>query len=708
MKKFLLTLFILLSVGVFAKPVQASGVLGDFNLGMVGYWPLNEGSGTVLRDQSGGNNTATLTSPSWSTSGKFGKALSFAGSPQIASTSLAFPSSGSISVWVFPTSYADWVSPAGWKVLATSHNGYALIDEGGSGTPGRWRAVFQPTGDATELDIVALQNITQNTWQHVVMTWSKSGTTYTVKLYLNNVLQGSGTWVGATTPNIGHFHFGNSGDYPDNYFLGKVDDVRVYNYAMTPAQISIIYKVGTPATTIGHSNNVTLSTGLVGYWPFDGNTTNWATGRTSDLSSNGVNGSLVGLSTTTSSVAGKIGGALKFSSATAQEVSLGTTPANLTFAYSQPFSISLWAKPSATVGSGVFNRMVSTSATSNKFEYFVMANNNAFSFNVGKNGIGDASVAGSTFTLGQWYHLVGVYNGTNINFYINGVSVGTAAYTFGALSNPDGILSIGGGGAAGNTFDGSIDDVRIYNRALSASEVAQLYTNGGGVIAHSNTVANSNGLLGYWTFDGPKINWVTGAITDSSGQGNTGSLVSMSTSTSPVAGKVGQGLKFNGSTSYVSTPLTYNWNANNWSIGLWASSISCPNSFCGLVGDRFGTGASNWFTFGSSGNFTGNIVVEIGPAPGAVTIDSGYNPVGKGWQYYTVTKSGTTITIYKNGVSLASGSTSGKNIGDTTNSVRIGNWFSSNQIWNGSIDDVRIYNRALSAGEVAQLFSSTK
>jgi len=184
------------------------------------------------------------------------------------------------------------------------------------------------------------------------------------------------------------------------------------------------------------------------------------------------------MSTSTSGVVGKIGQALKFNSSTAQEVSVGTAPASLAFAYNHPFSISLWAKPSATVGAGTFDRLVTIAASSGRFEYFMMANNTTFSINVGKNAIGDNSVAGATFTVGQWYHLVGVYDGSTLSLYSNGTKVGSTAYTFGAISSPDGIFSIGGAGATGNTFSGTLDDVRVYNRTLSAQEVQQLYSSG--------------------------------------------------------------------------------------------------------------------------------------------------------------------------------------------------------------------------------------
>src|ERR1700681_2892426 len=77
------------------------------------------------------------------------------------------------------------------------------------------------------------------------------------------------------------------------------------------------------------------------------------------------------------------------------------------------------------------------------------------------------------------------------------------------------------------------------------------------VVGHSNTVALTNGLVGYWSMDGSSINWTTNTMADLSGQGNAGTLVGMSTTSSPVAGKIGGALKFDGATTYiVASPVT--------------------------------------------------------------------------------------------------------------------------------------------------------
>ena len=132
-------------------------------------------------------------------------------------------------------------------------------------------------------------------------------------------------------------------------------------------------------------------------------------------------------------------------------------------------------------------------------------------------------------------------------------------------------------GAGAEWWNGLIDDVRIYNRALSAGEVQQLYHLGAANVGHSNTVALSSGLVDYWPLDGAVTNWTANTTNDISGNANTANLVSMSTTTSPMAGKIGQALKFDGisfvdalsnSSIQDTTPFTFSaWVIDNTGTG---------------------------------------------------------------------------------------------------------------------------------------------
>lgn len=73
-----------------------------------------------------------------------------------------------------------------------------------------------------------------------------------------------------------------------------------------------------------------------------------------------------------------------------------------------------------------------------------------------------------------WYHLIGVYDGSTMKIFINGVERGSVSVT-GAITSYATPLLIGANGGLTECFKGSIDDVRIYNRALSNQEVQDLY-----------------------------------------------------------------------------------------------------------------------------------------------------------------------------------------------------------------------------------------
>ena len=83
-------------------------------------------------------------------------------------------------------------------------------------------------------------------------------------------------------------------------------------------------------------------------------------------------------------------------------------------------------------------------------------------------------------TIGNWFHVAGVRQGNTLNVYVNGIEGALVSRTLGPISVDN--LKIGAllthGAPVTHFFNGFIDDVRIYNRALSAEEVLQLYQDG--------------------------------------------------------------------------------------------------------------------------------------------------------------------------------------------------------------------------------------
>jgi hypothetical protein len=84
---------------------------------------------------------------------------------------------------------------------------------------------------------------------------------------------------------------------------------------------------------------------------------------------------------------------------------------------------------------------------------------------------GVRSAVHTALPLGAWTHLATTYDGVNQRFYVNGALVATKAQT-GSIAAGNQPLRIGGNSVSGEYFQGVIDEVRIYNRALSAAEIA--------------------------------------------------------------------------------------------------------------------------------------------------------------------------------------------------------------------------------------------
>ena len=422
---------------------------------------------------------------------------------------------------------------------------------------------------------------------------------------------------------------------------------------------------------VGHSNATTLTGGLMGYWPFDGATTNWSTGKTSDISGQGNTGSLVSMSTTTSSVAGKLGQALNFNGSNDVLVNAA--------ALSAPCTVTVWVKIQNNGSTSHGYPITNDGSYSIRAQQF-----NVTTVGETHYGVGDYSFSPSyTLTAGKWTFLAFVNGASTATLYVNGVSQGTISQT---LNCPR--LTIGGAGS--DFYSGSLDDVRMYNRALSAQEIAQLYTDGGGTLAHSSTVTLNTSLVAYWPLDGSTINWSTGTAADSSGNGNAGSLIGLSTTTSPTAGKIGQAIYFKSAGQYISSSVSAS--VSTYSVAAWVRyQGSAPSGPKVAVG--YGAGGNPntiWMGYTTGGLAISNSSVDLVKGTNATST----------WHYLVASVQANTMTAYVDGVAIGTDSMTSR----ASNTLVIGDYVGLGFAFNGSVDDVRVYNRALSVAEVNQLY----
>jgi hypothetical protein len=168
------------------------------------------------------------------------------------------------------------------------------------------------------------------------------------------------------------------------------------------------------------------------------------------------------------------------------------------------------------------------------------------------NGAGNDLAAGTATLDTNWHFILVKQVSTTRTVYVDGVSDITQTSAISVPNTVQDDTRIGypiWASGSDNYFPGIIDDFRIYNRALSTTEIAQLY-GVRGVTVNKSVVGGpgTNGLVLWHTFDGPKLNTTTS--TDSVSTTNNGTL---SGSPTPTRGKIGQALSFNRS-NHISIP----------------------------------------------------------------------------------------------------------------------------------------------------------
>ena len=173
------------------------------------------------------------------------------------------------------------------------------------------------------------------------------------------------------------------------------------------------------------------------------------------------------------------------------------------------------------------------------------------------------------------------------------------------------------------------------------------------------------------------------------------------------AGEVGQGFSF-GSTGYVEVPHSDAWafGTSDFSIEYWANFASYPSgdegnpSGGGMIAFDEGSGDVNKWMF-----TTGGSVIDFhinDPVNGPIClVNAGFTPVLNTWYHLAVTRSGNTFTIYVNGAAVGSG-TSSRVIPNASAPLTIGQ--AEGYYFNGSLDEISIYNRALFSAEIAAIY----
>jgi hypothetical protein len=191
--------------------------------GLVGCWLMNENGGGKLYDLSGKNNTGTITNATWSTSGQIGNTLSFDGDGDY--VNIASPSNLAMGT-------GNWSACAWFKVNAFTNNwpGIIVFDNDGIAFDGDFLAILQD-GNGYSMP-GGHESI--GVWTHVCAV--RAGTNYS--LYRNGIY-GSTIQTESGYGLAGVYHLGTG--FSNTSFNGLIDDVMIYDRALTPSRIKQLY-----------------------------------------------------------------------------------------------------------------------------------------------------------------------------------------------------------------------------------------------------------------------------------------------------------------------------------------------------------------------------------------------------------------------------------------------------------------------------------
>ena len=256
--------------------------------------------------------------------------------------------------------------------------------------------------------------------------------------------------------------------------------------------VSFVLVLGLVSTSVVSAIDLDTDPALVGWWTFDEGSGNIA----ADSSGNGNDGTLNGPVEWTTE--GKLGGAMKF-----------TGPYNFVQVQDSPsldmtdaITIAAWINPSWTGNNRIMQK--SSGGGDNQYRLLKEWGDNMVFHLPGPSP--DRLEFPGLPPIGEWTHLAATYDGSSMKVYYNGVVVGEQDSS-GQLGTSDGTLCIGTKhetAPAGDEYNGMLDDIRIYNRALSLSEIKQL---GGDPLASSPAPADRTTHDDTWA----NLSWSPGA-----------------------------------------------------------------------------------------------------------------------------------------------------------------------------------------------------
>lgn len=522
--------------------------------GLVSYWKLDETSGSIANDSVGTNNgTYSATGVTLGQNALVydgGKSVLFNGSTGYISvndsTSLHISSNITIEAW-----YKGGVPPSGYIILnkypsTSPFPGYALGIDSNTGLPMMW------VGDNTSGWVKGTTSVGDNNIHHIVGVLS--GTT--VQIYVDGVLKTTATRTPSMS-NTNNLSIGSENGTV-SWLNGTIDDVAIYNVALSGSVISNHYTLGVAATNLritgpytgasgtavtytmtpngtyngtltlsdggaggtfsvpsltwsytnnaqtftytpvsgngpvtisgtasptltvigirfspdatGYKNTILSTTGLLSYWKFDETTGTTAKDYAGVNDGTYTGGYTLGGGGVPPSTSVALNGTTGYIECGAPITPLPT---------SGPYTLEGWVKLAKGLGAASYTLLWYGTTSNNQANLLQLPNNNSQIASIWYN---NTVIWNLPYALndGVWHYIAHTWDGTTRLLYLDGqqvTSIASGSATSTGLNATNATLKLGGKDwGNGGWVNGSIDEVAVYNTALSAATISANYT----------------------------------------------------------------------------------------------------------------------------------------------------------------------------------------------------------------------------------------
>ena len=717
------------------RPADLSLNSGAINNSLVGFWPLTDGSGTSAVDVStGGNNGTQSGGVSWASS-EIGTVASFDGSDD----RFEVDDAGAFDFGTGNFSVSAWV------YFDTINSSYTNIVSRGDTSLGTacWfgiyknssthKFIFDVDDNISKASATSSVSATSGAWFHVVGVRNSGGTN---AIYINGVSTGTVSDNGNSISQTGvlnqEFRIGcqRVGGTYQEFHDGNIQNVRIFNAALTAAQVEQLYtrpwtgtNYDTEALWLSPPASPTLSTAsestsimadIEGWWVMtDGSGT-----TLTDISGNGRDATLNGTNTWETETLGTVN---RFDNSSSSGNNATTAQHQISLSN---YTVAFWVKnedaglSGAKYGAGVCLTDGAATTSSDVDIYFrrdgttqwpqLLHNRN----NGGTYNYYDLSESNKASQKDVWKFWAITFDGTNAKVYSDASLVGTSGTLAAPLSTTGKHIVINGVQTSSTGLTCSMQNVRLYSRCLSADEITTLYERpwiGAEYnesfylyppVPSSLTPLDSSSintdLEGWWPLT-ETDNYASGAA-DISGNGNNGTPQSNAGSANTALGQV---LEQPDANSYISVgDVSALKITGALSISIWLKTDS--STPVNIVSKYHATTGGRAYSLHLNRpelefNINGTIVAQ-----GTTQIrgdDKWHHLVG-------VYDPSNFVRVYVDGV-LDGEVTTGvpSSITDTSYPFNIGRAYNGGNVV-GFLQNCRVWSRALSASEVADIYYS--